>query len=328
MRFSKNKDLNNKAVEFVKAYRKLKTEALSLDKYNQVYVKKYLEKLEYNTYLACHLLEGLNLESYNSVIDLGGGIGFNTAFFSFIGCKNVVYFDVDKISTRDAKTINASLGLTNIEYYSTGFEDLIKIDLSQSLVCSRDVIEHIYDLPAFFEITQPAKLNRHNTAAVLNSVFRKKEFKNIHHNAEHIGATSEIKKQRDSTSAYFDLRKTIIADIVPQKTEAELLQLTKATRGLIKADIEQFLFSSKLPLFHSAVLHSNTCDPNTGNWAERTLSFANYKLLAQAMPLKFRLVKYNEFDGNFLKKGALRFLNFALRISKNERLCPSFSVEY
>ena len=328
MKFSKNQDLNSKAFAFISAYSKLKTDNLDLDEYNQVYVKKYLEKLEYNTYLACHLLEGLNLESFNSVIDLGGGIGFNTAFFSFIGCKNVVYFDVDEISTRDAKAINASLGLTNIEYYSTGFEDLIKIDLSQSLVCSRDVIEHIYDLPAFFEITKPAKLNRHNTAAVLNSFFRNKEFTNVHHNAELIGSTSSINKHRDSKIAYFDLRKEIIASLMPSKTEKEIEQLSKATRGLIKSDIEQFLFSSTLPLFHSAVLHTNTCDPTTGNWAERTLSFANYKLLAEKKSLKFRLVKYNEFNRNFLKKAILKMLNFILRISKTERLCPSFTIEH
>lgn len=328
MRFSKNKALNTKAEAFIASYKKAKTTDLELDEYNFNYLNKYIDKIEYNTYLACNLVEGLEINNFSSIFDIGGGIGFNAAFFSFIGVENVMYFDVDPISTKDAKNINDALKFKNIEYYTDSIEGLIKFDLSNSLVCSRDVIEHIYDLPAFFEITKPAKLNRHNTAAVLNSTFRKNEFKAIHHKAEFLGQNTEVIKKRDSKKAYFKTRSEIISTYLPEKTEKEVTKLASETRGLAKREIHTYVLEGVLPEHHLQVLHDNTCDPLTGNWAERTLSFANYQTLAGDINLKFRLLKYNTFNGGTFKKLTLQTINYLLKLTKKETLCPSFTIEY
>lgn len=328
MRFSKNNALNTKAEAFIAAYKKVKTFSLELDEYNANYLNKYIDKIEYNTYLACNLVEGLELNNFSSIFDIGGGIGFNAAFFSFIGFKNVMYFDVDSVSTKDAKKINDALKFKNIDYYTDSIEGLIKFDLSNSLVCSRDVIEHIYDLPAFFEITKPAKLNRHNTAAVLNSTFRKNEFKAIHNRAEFHGQKIEVIKKRDSKKAYFKTREEIISTYLPEKTKKEVSKLASETCGLIKRDIQTYILEGVLPEHHQKVLHSNTCDPLTGNWAERTLSFADYQTLAEDHKLKFRLLKYNTFNGGAFKKLTLETINFLLKLTKKETLCPSFTIEY
>lgn len=328
MKYSSNSVLHAKAKAFVEKYKSLSNQSLSLDEYNANYLKKYLKKTEYNTYLACQLIDGLDIKKFENVIDIGGGIGFNAAFFQFIGFENVIYFDVDPISTKDAKQINTALGITQIDYYSDGYEGLIKFDLSNSLVCSRDVIEHIYDLPSFFEITKPAKLNRHNTAAVYNSYFRSSEFKAIHHRAENEGQITKTKKQRDSKASYLALRTEIIQNLLKDKIPEDLRLAAVRTRGLTKLDIEKYLDSGVLPKHHTITLHSNTCDPITGNWAERTLPFKDYKLLAGNTPLSFKLLRYNTFNGNILKKMTLGFLNLLLIRTKSQRLCPSFTIQY
>ena len=328
MRFSKNNALNTKAEAFIAAYKKVKTISLELDEYNANYLNKYIDKIEYNTYLACNLVEGLELNNFTSIFDIGGGIGFNAAFFSFIGFKNVMYFDVDSVSTKDAKKINDALKFKNIDYYTDSIEGLIKFDLSNSLVCSRDVIEHIYDLPAFFEITKPAKLNRHNTAAIQKSMFRKNEFKAIHYRAEFLGQAQEIVKQRDSKKAYIKTREEIISTFLPKTPEKEISKLATETRGLIKRDIQTYILEGVFPEYHRSVLHDNTCDPLTGNWAERTLSFSDYRLIAGDIHLKFRLLKYNTFSGGALKRLTLRTINYLIKLTKNEKLIPSFTIEY
>ncbi|MBT8327529.1 MAG: class I SAM-dependent methyltransferase [Bacteroidia bacterium] len=331
MKFSNNKKLDLLAQSFVDKYKALNSSTLNLDPYNSAYAAQYLEKIEYNTYLACELLKNIDaIDSYDRVFDFGGGIGFNSAFFSFVGFKEVIYVDIDSLSKKDAQTINSALGFNNITYLTSDYTIFKEFDLTKALICSRDVIEHIYDLKSFLLLSSKAKTNRHNTAAVSNSFFRKNEFLKIHHNAEFVGNQNNISKERDSSEPYIQIRETILRDLNPNISEIKLDVLLGQTRGLIKKDIIAFLEDGRLPEHHTSMLNTNTCDPLTGNWAERTLSFKNYEQLASStgVQLDFNLVDYNTYNQPILKKIALSLLNSITKLSQNERLCASFTLNY
>ncbi len=331
MKFSPNLQLNSLAAAFVVKYKSFDIKSLDLEQYNKTYVLKYLENIEYNTYLACELLNGIDqVASYDKIIDFGGGIGFNSAFYSYIGFKEVVYIDIDPISTKDAQLINTSMGFKNIDYRSGDYSLLTDYNLDQSIVCSRDVIEHVYDLKEFFSVTSKAKTNRHNTAAVSNAIFRSKEFARIHYTAEHVGNKKSIIKSRDNSLPYKELRESIIQEFNPNISKEKLNEAVSQTRGLIKSEIIAFLKTGLISENNKSILGTNTCDPNTGNWAERTLSFRQYQKLAEeaGVSLEFSLAKYNTFNQSFFKRFALAILNKTLNLTENERLCPSFTLQY
>ncbi len=331
MKYSYIKTLNTKAQEFVELYKSLKSHNLELDDYNQEYLSKYLEKVEYNTHLACRLIEGTGSpDSYERIIDLGGGVGFNSAFFAFVGYKNVYCVDIDQISTRDASTINQQLGVGNIEYVTSGYEIFETLDLSNTIICSRDVIEHIYDLKSFFKVTSKAKTNSHNTAAVHNSFFRKKEFNNVHYSAEFVGNKNKSIKSRDTRKSYYAMRQNFTLKRFPKMSKEEVNNIAKISRGLIEKDIETLVEQGTYPKHHFETINTNTCNPQTGNWAERVLSFKQYNLFGKESKLNtsYLLNGYNTFNAKGLKKLALISINSILSLAKWSRLCSSFTIRY
>ena len=331
MVYSDNSNLNLHAIDFVKTYKSLNIRRLDLDPYNLKYLNLYLGKLQYNTYLACELLYDFeSIKNTKTIIDFGGGIGFNSAFFSLVGFEKVIYVDVDEKSLKDAQHINKHLGINNIEYITGDAKLLVDLDLSDCIICSRDVIEHIYNLKEFFKITSAAKFNRHNTAAIKNSIFRRKEFKRIHQNAEYEGNAGFVLKKRDDSRPYSELRKSIVVDLLSEGDSYNLNRIVKSTRGLDLNDIRQYLKSGIYPEHHIETLGSNTCNPYTGNWAERTLSFKEYKMFSDdlSLRLKLKLANYNTYNQPLSKKIMLQFLNFTLATLESERLAPSFTIMY
>lgn len=328
--FVPNRDINTALNFHLKNYNGLDVNSLGVDEYNKSYLSKYIEKLEYNTYLALDLVDKIDPIEVSLVVDYGCGIGFNGAMFRALGFKNVICMDIDPISVRDAKTINAALGIKNIEYIVGDYIKLGKLNLDKAFVCSRDVIEHIYSLPQFLEYTKKASYNRHNTAAIKNSYLRRNEFKKIHHRLEYLGSSATLLKNTDINQSYLSARKQIIKSFIPKIDETTLDQLGKETRGLIKADIEKYINLAELPKHHKAMLYSNTCNPINGNWAERVLKIADYKTLGldAGLSIDYALPEYNTFNGGMVKKAGLKLLNFLVRVFKSERLAPSFTIKY
>ncbi|MFY0643905.1 MAG: hypothetical protein JXR19_05515 [Bacteroidia bacterium] len=318
-----------KIKDFKKRYIQLNT--IDLDSYNKSYFETYLEKINYNIYLGIHLLENaLPIEEYKQIVDLGGGIGFNSALFAFLyPNKAVVYVDVDPVSAKSAELLNSQMGLTNITYLVGGLEEHVDQLTNESLLCSRDVIEHIYNLETFFKQSSKAKTNVHNTAAVLNSWLRRNEFKRIHKMAEFEGNTAKSIKDRDSRKPYFNQRIDIISKLRPDYSEEKLHEITALTRGLISADIKQYVVNGVLPNHHNKCLYSNTCDPNTGNWAERTLSKKDYQLYAGSIPLKFTYPEYNVAGARTVfKRVPLGIVNLFAAFTGKHEIQPSFSIVY
>lgn len=313
--------------EFEERYSSLNPDSLPLDDYNKDYLSKYLEKLRYNLYLADFIIGCAdNLDEVDTIIDLGGGIGFNSAYYSFLG-KNVIYLDIDHESAKSAKAINESLGIENIDYVVGDLSAVSNQLDANTLLCSRDVIEHVYDLTAFFQLSSLAGRNVHFTAAILDSVFKHRYFKLIHSKAETVGFEGETIKKRDSRRAYFAQRFDMIREAYPDMAESQVNAFAKKTRGLIKEDLLKYIETGTLPKHFKATLYTNTCDPNTGNWAERCISMEDYQLFAHQQNLSFLYPKYNSFDSRGWKKWAMQTLNLFSNLPIHI-IQPSFCVVY
>jgi protein-L-isoaspartate O-methyltransferase len=329
IKFSNNKELNALATSFVREYRALKPSSLSLNAYNQKYLERYLTKLEYNTYIAASIAQHFWQYKNSSLIDFGGGIGFNAAFFKYVGFDSIILVDHDALCIQDAQKIHATLGLKVAGYVSGGLDYLKRINLNNTIVASRDVIEHVYNLKEFFQITSSAFLNAHNTAAIHNSFFRKQEFERIHHKAENIGFNEEGLKAMDSSLAYSQLRRNFIRSNYPDLENIDTAVLD--TRGLNYNDIERFLTQKHYDKLAKQLLYSNTCNPETGNWAERTLPFEAYKMFAKeagVTSLQFELLNYNTYNQGLIKKMGLKVLNKIVQTTQDPRVAPSFTITY
>lgn len=329
MKLSKDKNLDHKALELIALLGKLNLNNLNLSDYNLEYAKRYLDRPKYNTYLSCFNVElAQPLRRFKTIIDLGGGIGMQSAFLSTLDTSaDIIYLDVDPDSTESAKSIHHALGIEIASYHTGKLEDIADLVNKDTLILSRDVIEHIYDLRSFFILSSKAGLNVHNTAAILGSFFRNKEFAKIHEDAEFKGNSSENIKARDTKQSYFSIREDIIREMRPELNATELAIAVNQTRGLIKRDIEVFIERNEMPEFHKNTIHSNTCDPLTGNWAERTLLPEDYLLYASPLKLEFHYPKYNALD----HKGTRAILMKALNIFASlplHKIQPSFSIVY
>ena len=98
-----------------------------------------------------------------------------------------------------------------------------------------------------------------------------------HHNCEFIDRQKEYgHKEGYTLKAYAKIRKQLIFKISDDKLNSEEVNLlTRLTRGLIEEDIKKcvlnYINSKTFPLEREKRFPSNTCDPFTGNWAERLM---------------------------------------------------------
>lgn len=120
------------------------------------YERRYIEFLSYN--------DALPQKRYSNVLELGCGIGYNTAFLSKIS-DNIIATDLEQVDpethspglgiTRDFLN---SLGITNVQVMHASAEELPFPDNSFDMVFSVHVLEHVPDrLKAINEINRVLK---------------------------------------------------------------------------------------------------------------------------------------------------------------------------
>lgn len=329
MKISQSESLLSAASNFKKRFLSINSSLLELDAYNSMYLQRYREKIDYHLYLICHILEHAGtLTQFKKVVDLGGGIGFHSAFLrQLLPDVELIYLDVDSVSMEAAKSLHSVLRLNANTYVCGTLSDIDEILDKETLIISRDVIEHIYDLEGFFKLSSKAGKNVHNTAAIKDSLFRKNEFREIHYRAEKLGNSNQTIKARDHKASYFKLRQQLIKEIQPGISNQELNTIAELTRGLNKEGIEKYMISKEYPTTLKACLHTNTCDPYTGNWAERLLSPSEYRLFAAPLTLKFVYPSYNALTAVGYRKILLTALNIFTKLPAH-RLKASFSIVY
>jgi hypothetical protein len=261
-----------------------------------------------------------------TVVDYGGGSGVLSLLAKELGVGTVIYIDIYEVSRADAAALGNKIGLTLDHTLSGDVDTLVdyvaKNALTVNAVVSFDVLEHIYDVPAHFKklselSAQPFRAVYASGANIKNRWYVKGVTQ------QHLDAESRDRKKewghkdRDTLTAYSDLRKQIITAHAPQLGAAEVDQLTRETRGLMKDDIERCVDEYRAEGKHSYVPDhpTNTCDPLTGNWCEHLMDQDWLRARVEEAGFKVQILPGNyAVNGSFVKRGKKLAVNTLISV--------------
>jgi len=298
----------------------LNVENLGLQKYQAFYLTNLLIHKKYFVSMYAQVLNELLMQTEKKneqifLIDYGAGNGLLGLFAKSCGFGKVVQVDTSSAFCFSQEILSEKLRLPVDENINGDYESLEKFAANPpDALIATDVIEHIYDLDKFFSTLQ--KLNKRlvtvfTTASNDHNFWKKKKLMRIQKKDECEGDVSGD----DFCESFRLVRRNIIKKEIPQITNSALERLVIHIRGLRKDDIElacsRYMENGAIPplLTHP----TNTCDPITGSWTERFLSFKEYKDLFNRYG--FSLTIKNGFYNNFqhgVKGTILSVLNFLI----------------
>ena len=275
-------------------------------------------------------------------VDFGGGNGLLSLLARAAGVGRVVYGDIDENTCRDAHALGRLLAL-EADAYLSGDVAALRAELEGGppgpvAVGSYDVIEHVYDLAAGLAELARIPASRlslmHASSANAANPFVRLKLERHHRRVEHQERTPQWgDKGRDSNRAYADLRRDMIRSALPGLEGARLEQAVDATRGSAGGDVaavaRRFVESGQRPAPDRFA--SNTCDPRTGNWAERLMDHDD--LRRWALSCGFARVdilpgRYGRYPGRLksVVGGVLNLGIEALPRAQAVRLAPYFAL--
>lgn len=295
-RFLPHKDdlgdsINQAATLLFEKLRGLDVDALGMSAGCLAYFKgSHFKRLFFSIETSAHLLyKCIKLTGKNkseiTIMDYGAGVGTLYTLAKLVGCGTVIYNDHLNEWKESARLIAAGIGIEVDEYIvgdiDATLQKLEEKNIRLDIVTSRNVIEHIYKLDHFYSLIarlQPqAIVFSSTTANYRNPASRFKHW--ILHN-------------RVDRQYYFEARKKIILQKLPGLDETTVKSLASKTRGLalesLNNALEHYQATRELKT-HNQPISSNTCDPETGVWAEHMISFAAYR----------KIIKEAGYQGGF-----------------------------
>jgi 2-polyprenyl-3-methyl-5-hydroxy-6-metoxy-1,4-benzoquinol methylase len=327
--------------QFLKQLNEVDVEAISKD----VYVKKYLQHLiNHGSYFMTIYAKVLEKGVANAqkkvadiqLLDYGAGVGLLGIFASYCGFKKVSINEMDAVFLAAAKKLSDHFNRKEIVFIPGSLASDFDSALwgKPDLLVATDVIEHLYDLDDF--VSSCVYMNRNmsmvfTTGSNPANFWKVSRLRKLQWRDEWEGNSVENEDMLAGYGheAYRSMRKKIIQSFDSSLTINEVEHLVDKTRGLIKKDI------------HDAVTHYvkyghlqkttddsyNTCNPETGSWTERVLSFEAYDLIFNKHHLSARYESgfYNT-DKKGLKKAIALFANLFLPIF-GKRIAPFIFIE-
>lgn len=206
-----------------------------------------------------------------SFIDYGAGLGTLFLLAGTVGFKQVYFNDYFPQWAVYAKIICDNLGISITGYISGDIDAVIdygkKNNVLFDIVASRNVVEHIYDLRSFY-----TKLHHSGLSTICYSTTTA-NYHNIAMRLKHYWYHYKVER-----STYRKQREQHIRKRVPGISSIDLLQLVKHTRGKAFEDFTNAIdfYFSKKPVPQVEFLGTNTCDCETGVWAEHMITRKNY----------------------------------------------------
>ncbi|MDX5586277.1 MAG: methyltransferase domain-containing protein [Aureibaculum sp.] len=328
----------------------LKLQKLNIDngaisEYNHMYLKKYIDN--YSFYMAIYsqlLLKAINKlkkpVSESTFIDYGGGCGMLSYLSREIGFKTVVYNDIYQISVDDTKTISNKLDL-KIDFYICGdIEEFInqinKENIKPDLICSFDVLEHIYNLEKWFKsltyLKNEFSLIFTTNANPYNPIISHR-LKKLQRKAEYKGLEkAQGWKEIDSSTSFLESREMIIRNKYPKLRDNEIELLSTKTRGLRKDDIENAVedYIKTGKIIYQINHPTNTCDPYTGNWTENLINLEQLEKIVIKNNLTFNISNsFYSYSNNKILNIPKLLLNQIIRALGTAHLffSPSYTLE-
>jgi 2-polyprenyl-3-methyl-5-hydroxy-6-metoxy-1,4-benzoquinol methylase len=326
--------------------RLLDVESLGLCDYSRRYLGKMLAnpvgKLQRYGHLLALCLVGNEAPLERFVfVDYGGGVGMLSLLAKTLGIGRVVYNDIYDVSCEDAKKVALALGVPADDYVCGDLEDLLgyvrKEGILPNAVCSFDVIEHIYDIKGYLKSLphlshRPFRIVLASGANIRNPLVRRRGTR-IHLQCEYNDREREWgHKDRDSLRSYLDTRKDMVRNYAPELDCQAVEEIARATRGLIRQDIERCVEEHKIngAISYRSSHPTNTCDPNTGNWAERLMRPEWLQGILQEAGFSAEIMcGYWHYYRSPVKRAAASALNFGIRImgKKALSLSPYFIID-
>lgn len=315
---------------FCELLQKADVKGISHNNYCQNYLQHLLTHKNYYLKIYAAVLDEVLLASALplneiSILDFGTGNGLLALFAKYCGCQKVYACDVNADFLDAAEKLSLQLDLSIQKFIKGGLNE-VKEEINAanlSAVISTDVIEHIYDLSAFFNEMKnlnPAMVSVMTTASNPENKWKVKQLRKLQIRDELHGYSGN-KIETESHASYFRLRKEILQKEFKNLSPENLDKLANASRGLIKEDIlkaaVKFEQKGILPV---PADRFNTCHPINGSFTERILSFKEYETLYKqaGFSLKIKSGFYNSFGSlqrkliNGLLNNLLKFLKFKI----------------
>lgn len=270
--------INSKSTELFLALKNFDTDTLGVaDTYNDYFIHHHLGKrLFFSIQNSAHILyESIRLSNkpVNEIyaIDYGAGLGTLFMLGGMLGFKQFDYNDHLPEWQPTAAAVCKKLGIIITNYVMgdinavTGFASAN--NFRYHIVVSRNVIEHIYSLPEFYQA-----IFKHNPSTVIYSTTTA-NFHNPLMRLYHFYIHKNVEKKY-----YRKQRITEIEKIQPLLSHDELKKLTRLTRGKGQQDFIEAVnnFVADKPIKADATLRSNTCDCIIGVWSEHLLTKKEY----------------------------------------------------
>ena len=269
-------------------------------------------------------------------IDYGGGCGILSFLARELGFRTVIYNDINEKSLNDALAISRSLGFS-IDYYIKGDAEefvnaLIRYNIYPDIICSFDVLEHIYDLSSW--IRHIARLSGLTllsmTSANPKNPYIVCKLKKLHKLSEYHGYEKNIRNgDKYSDGSFLKEREIIIRNKFPILDDNEVKLLSVTCRGLKINEIEKVVtdYISDGEIKYKMCHPTNTCDPYTGSWTERLIDLENIKTIIENNNMKADYtVSYYSYSRKRILNLVKILLNFIIKISGSAGLYLSPTV--
>lgn len=238
------------------------------------YLNRNIESLRYYARIYAVCLKDIPEVSNTVLVDYGGGCAFLSQFAKCLGVAKVIYVDINPESVQTAEELKRVLGIGPDVLVHGDSRDLkawcIDNNVVPDCLVSVDVIEHIYDLGAFFGdllSVNPSMKMVFTTASNPCNGLKVRELRKV---------MLADEQGRGDEKGFYAQRCDFIRQRFPQLAENKLEYWARNTRGLTFGDIEKAV-AEKRP--NTAIDRYNTCDPATGSWTERVLPLSEYKRL-------------------------------------------------
>jgi 2-polyprenyl-3-methyl-5-hydroxy-6-metoxy-1,4-benzoquinol methylase len=222
------------SAETIRSIRAMDFQNMEISEYNRSYINRIILHLEYHfkiyeNAIMLLLQKKENTKSY--FVDFGGGHGFLSLLLKKIGL-NVIYCDFNPLSVKTIKLIKETAGYGPDIILEGSSPELLsfcrKSKILPDYLISIDLIEHVYDLDAFFadlHLLNPKMQMLFTTGSNPSNFYKSKKLRKI-----------MIRAEKED---YFHLRKNFIIENFPEISQTDADILAKKTRGLIFPEIKK-----------------------------------------------------------------------------------------
>lgn len=310
-------DFREKANKLTRELQAIDFDRLPISDYNKTYIRQLLPVMPYYMRIYTRCLQqtvkaaDCPVEEI-TMVDYGGGSGFLSMLANMSGIGKVIYIDINPHSAETITVLKALTGYGPDVILTGDSSDLLSwckenVMLPQLLIAT-DVIEHMYDLSLFFDDlirANPEMDMLFTTASTPYNPYVKRKLRRF---------MVDCERGDIVTPNYLTKRMTFIQENYPELDLEQIMTWAVSTRGLIYPDIRKAVANGQLP---KNVDKYNTCDPETGNWAERILPINDYAAIISPYGYTLKSGKgfYNDKRGNMLTALAMKLLNVLITVT-------------